>query len=277
MHSVSRPSAATHPALHANRPRGSLSPYRVTLLPTQWLIASEGIDPKRASEVRRQILLDEGILQPLQVGLLNSRFIVLDGHNRLRALQRLRLRHAPVQIHRGRIDVSTWVLGSSSEIGEFAGLEHVSASAFSTHVDWRGGIVALRDGSLRLFPTNPRQRLIVQRAVVRALSANAGQKLARHEDHERGDPKWWTRLKPSRARARTIVIYPRITMAEFCDIVIQRKQKVPAGATRFRLNKVLFDSPLSLNLFVGWHSLREARLRFDEVVAQRDFSIEVPR
>lgn len=77
--------------------------------------------------------------------------------------------------------------------------------------------------------------------------------------------------------ARTLLIYPRITMEEFYETVIQRRQKVPAGATRFLLNKVLLDRPLPLSLFSGWHPLPEARLRLADALAQRNASLEVPR
>ncbi|MGZ5440646.1 MAG: hypothetical protein ACXW5U_06850 [Thermoanaerobaculia bacterium] len=275
MSSLGSSSVATFRSRTATSPHAN--PPNITLLPISWLKPSEGIDPRRASEVRRQLLLDEGILQPLQVALLNSRFILLDGHNRLHALRQLRLRHAPVQIHRGDIDARTWVLTSSSELADLAELEKVKEPVFSAQEEHRGGLVGINDGTFRLFPSNDRRRLRAQHAVVRALSRIAGQALARHEDADREEPRWWTRLRLVAPAARTLLIYPRIAVEEFYEIVINRRQKVPAGATRFRLDKVLLDAPLPLSLFSGWHPLREARLRLADALAQRSFSLEVPR
>ena len=280
MQAVASSSAATDWSRNATLPRLQVAddtPPNVTLLPIRWLKPSEGIDPRRAAEVRRRLLLDEGILQPLQVAFLNGRFILLDGHNRFHAIQKLRLRHAPVQLHRGKIDARTWVLTSSSDLGDFAELERVQESVFSAQLNRRGGVVGISDGTFRLFPDKPRQRLHTQHAVVRTLSRNAGQPLARHEDADRDEARWWTKLNLAASAARTLLIYPRIEMADFYDIVIHRNQKVPAGATRFRLNKVLLDTPLPLSLFSGWHPLPEAKRRFADALAQRNFSLEVPR
>lgn len=247
----------------------------VTLLPITSLRPSEGIDPRRAASVRRVLLRDEGTSQPIQAVLMNGQFIILDGHNRWKAFRTLGLKHAAVQIHRGDIDVRTWVLTSPSQLADFADLEKVDEYVFAAHLDQRGGVIGIDDGTFRLFPESSRQGLRGQHAVVRALSRIAGQPLRRHEDSGREEARWWTRIYLAAPEARTILIYPRTNMEEFYEIVIQRRQIVPAGATRFLLDKVLLDRPLPLSLFSGWYPLPEARLRLADALAQRNVSLEV--
>lgn len=247
----------------------------IVVVPTARLIPTENLDPTRAATVRRTLIKDGGIRQPIQVALRDGIWLVLDGHNRLSAFVSLGLRYVPVQVHRGPISVRTWVLGAKTDtLPASAHLEVVDEPTFAKLVDTRGGLVT-KTGEYAVFPGHPRSRIEAQHALVNTLAAmNHGDELARYKDIGRESAAWWPEVAQADADIHTLLIYPQTTFADFSTMVAAGL-KMPAGATRFLLQKVLLSEPIPLGLFGQVHSIDESRAHVAAAVIQRSTAVEV--
>ncbi|ALN75024.1 ParB N-terminal domain-containing protein [Aureimonas sp. AU20] len=80
------------------------------LLDVFCLVATEDIDPDRASELERQIVREQRWTQPIAVH--KRDFFVMDGHHRLTVAHRLGLDRIPaVLLDYGEVDVMAWRKG----------------------------------------------------------------------------------------------------------------------------------------------------------------------
>ncbi|HEX9986353.1 MAG TPA: hypothetical protein VGF69_24050 [Thermoanaerobaculia bacterium] len=252
-----------------------ISSPEIVVVPTARLIPTENLDPTRAATVRRTLIKDGGIRQPIQVAWRDGRWLVLDGHNRLSAFASLGLRYVLVQVHRGPIGVRTWVLGAKADkLPVSAHLEVVDEPAFAKLVDTRGGLVT-KAGAHAVFPQHPHARIEAQHALVNTLATmNRGDELARYKDMGRESIAWWPRVAESDADIHTLLIYPQTTFADF-SAMVAAGLKMPAGATRFLLQKVLLSEPIPLGLFGKVHSIDESRAQVAAAMIQRSTAVEV--
>lgn len=253
----------------------SISTPEIVVVPIALLLPTENLDPTRAAIVRHTLIKDRGMRQPIQVAPRGGSYLVLDGHNRLSAFISLGFRYVLVQVHRGPIAVRTWVLGAKADVlPKSAHLEAVNDRTFANLVDTRGGL-ATKTGEHALFPEHPHARIEAQHALVNTLAAmNRGDELARYKDVGRERASWWQQVAHAYHDIRTLLIYPEVTFGDFSAMVAAGR-KMPAGATRFLLDKVLLSEPLPLGLFSGTHTIDESRARVAAAMAERSTSFEV--
>lgn len=252
-----------------------ISTPEIVVVPIALLIPTENLDPTRAAIVRRTLLKDRGLLQPIQVAPRGGSYLVLDGHNRLRAFVSLGFRYVLVQVHRGPIAVRTWVLGAKAEaLPGSAHLEAVDDRTFANLVNTRGGLVT-KTGEHALFPEHPHARIEAQHALVNTLAAlNRGHELARYKDVGRESASWWQQVAHADHAICMLLIYPEITFGDFAAMVAAGL-KMPAGATRFLLEKVLLSEPIPLGFFSESHSIDESRAHVAAAMIERNTALEV--
>ena len=261
---------------------GSVGGSALDLVPLQAIRPHELADAKRERRIERR-LADDGILRdPLMVGTVPQLegFVLLDGTNRLQALQALNLTWGLVQVvdysGSGTVNLRTWshrtpmpfeeLVERSSGIAGVA-VEPIAALGAADALAKPGTVAVFLDGdriaALTRIAEYPHSRAEQLRALVDLYEDT----MTRVDSDPTSVEELAQSLRESSSARETLVAFPAITRSQVVTMAM-REILIPAGITR---HVILEGRALRVNvpleMFRGARSVEDARVALDRHLA----------
>jgi hypothetical protein len=244
------------------------------------LVLHEDSDPARVARIARALARDRTLVNPPVVGrtAAHRRLVVLDGANRVSALERLRVRHALVQV----VDYDA----PSIRLGQW----HHLLVRFDPQ-ELLPGLVRIPGAKLHYLGKGPREDRPVRggsAAIVRVVGAGAwslrplpggrsvpdilrdvtGIYRARTPIYRIADEALDSAARQF-ADVTAVVLFPRFTKREIVHLSLRRREKLPTGITKHRIPQRALRVYFPLSVLRSPRPLRAKRSFLRKFVAAR--------